>query len=264
MKKVLCISIVSMIFLLFSVTGVQAMPILPYTTYDGVSTFSLLDTDDEGITRWASAAFSIVDGDLQIVLTNLQPDTKTPDRALAGIFFDMDGLLGDPLSVMVSTGSSFVNFIPTYGDDVSGEYGYYTNADVLSDDGYGNSYPQYFISGSSLDPEEGDTGSWEGLGPDDLVGPLYYGPKKPPNGPDFLMVNDDLGNDLNNFALINNSVTILWNGLQRLSSEDLSNLSDIYFVYGTDYAPVPEPATMLLLGSGLIGIAGFGRKKFKK
>jgi hypothetical protein len=30
------------------------------------------------------------------------------------------------------------------------------------------------------------------------------------------------------------------------------------------YTPVPEPATMLLVGIGLIGIAGCSRKKFKK
>ena len=28
--------------------------------------------------------------------------------------------------------------------------------------------------------------------------------------------------------------------------------------------PVPEPTTMLLFGAGLVGLSGFGRKKFKK
>jgi hypothetical protein len=47
-------------------------------------------------------------------------------------------------------------------------------------------------------------------------------------------------------------------------SVDFIRIHDDSSTFGTAPAPVPEPATLLLLSSGLIGLAGFGRKKFKK
>jgi len=48
-------------------------------------------------------------------------------------------------------------------------------------------------------------------------------------------------------------------GIALLDLPVIDRLSHITY-FGT--ASIPEPATMLLLGSGLIGLAGLGRKKF--
>jgi hypothetical protein len=42
----------------------------------------------------------------------------------------------------------------------------------------------------------------------------------------------------------------------------LGRLSHITY-FGSDSAPVPEPSTVLLLGTGLLGLTGF-RKKLRK
>jgi hypothetical protein len=42
-------------------------------------------------------------------------------------------------------------------------------------------------------------------------------------------------------------------------------ISTVFADNGTNNIfPVPEPATLLLLGIGMVGLAGFGRKKNKK
>jgi len=50
---------------------------------------------------------------------------------------------------------------------------------------------------------------------------------------------------------------------QFISPEESTNSTRLWGEITTP-AAVPEPATMLLLGSGLIGLAGFARRRFKK
>ena len=52
--------------------------------------------------------------------------------------------------------------------------------------------------------------------------------------------------------------------LQIQYRSPLGEVKDGISIVGLSGVAVPEPATMLLLGLGLIGLAGISRKKFKK
>lgn len=53
-------------------------------------------------------------------------------------------------------------------------------------------------------------------------------------------------------------------GIQIFSKGSQLNFDNVRLSNDGIPNPVPEPATMLLVGMGLAGLAGFGRKKFKK
>lgn len=66
-------------------------------------------------------------------------------------------------------------------------------------------------------------------------------------------------------ALVNSDYTG-WFGYMDILTPEIVNgqpVSQEFLVRGSGIAPVPEPATILLFGSGLLSLAGIGRRKLK-
>ena len=122
---------------------------------------------------------------------------------------------------------------------------------------FGSSFGFYWKNTSNplMSYTEDDKNGTNGYGGDSNILALSY------LVPDDFSILTDAGDGLTVKSSGNDDWILAFEDLPGSSGD--GDFNDAVF-YVEDMNPVPEPATMLLLGSGLIGLAGLGRKKFFK
>jgi hypothetical protein len=215
----------------------------------------------------ASANFAVSGSNLVVTLTNTSTaDVMAPTDVLTAVFFT---LAGDPTltrtSAVLANGSSVLFKSQPSGGIVGGEWAY--------KDG---------LSGAPLGADEGISSAGFGLfGSGDRFPGSNLQNNASPAGLEYGITSagDNPSTGANNnvkgtYALIKNSVVFTLgfpNGF-AFDPNAQGAITNVSFQYGTALtepnvdppAAVPEPATMLLVGSGLIGVGVFARRRFKR
>jgi hypothetical protein len=223
----------------------------PDASFIGLSPFPLQAT----VEFLAPNSFTGFDGtyDLYIRLTNisgnLDPGDFPATILLTGVGFDL------PSGVTVAGGEmSLTNWNPTFGDPQFVEpdtiWGY---DDGGVEGGPFAAFPSFFLVNTAISTLEASVDYTFGTPPGVVDGPdggVLSAVEDIPNNKNYYYSSAMIGLDLAGTF----DFTTLFNTAQA---------GDVVVAFGSPTAVVPEPATLLLIGSGLVGLVGF-RRKFKK
>lgn len=220
----------------------------------------------------ASVSFDLVGSQLKVVLSNTgSADVRVADQVLTAVFFDIgNGATLNPVSA-ISGGATYMgtDLVSAAGTNVSGEWAF---DDAIS--AYGT---HMGISSSGLGNVFGPKDRFDVTsnlyGPDSPDG-LQYGITSPGDDRSTGTGQNNNGGGVYNSPLTSGSVIFLFDVSGTL---DLDAISKVTFQYGTALdepnfggtlddnggggSDVPEPATLALAGSALLGLAAARRRR---
>lgn len=210
----------------------------------------------------ASADATVGSGTLTIVVQNTSGLTGGDSSGwlLTGIGFELpSGVTLTNTGAYVTAGSTGyykiggTDYFLGAGDDLRGEWGGgspagsgpFANVATLNVDYVAATLQSSFYDGSPFDPS------------------AYLKNPVDVNGPEFGLLSTSFAN-AGGLGFVQDSLTFTWTWTGAGLTEDFLNNGNVVVSFGSPTAVVPEPSTLLLLGSGLLALGGWGRNRMRK